>query len=273
VRSGRSSLARGPFGRLYNRSVSTGGPDLFVICKSCGSEVSPYITECPYCGSRLRKRAPKLDREGRVAEKRRRRPPAPSLPRLRSGEIPGIRPESRPYATMALILAGLVGCLIWRTSLLDIHQIEIFGKPGPHWWRLLTAPFVYDNTGYAFATLAAVGLYGWLLERRHGPAAVIALFLVGGVGGLAATAAAYPEPVALGGNGAALALLCAWAAEDLLALRAGEEVEGDLIGTAVIAAVVALMPLAVKDASWIAEGVGAVAGFAFGLPLARLQRR
>ena len=38
------------------------GADLFVICKKCGSEVSPYVTECPYCGTRLRKRAPKLDR-------------------------------------------------------------------------------------------------------------------------------------------------------------------------------------------------------------------
>jgi len=35
-------------------------PDLFVVCKKCGSEVSPYITECPYCGNRLRKRAPKI---------------------------------------------------------------------------------------------------------------------------------------------------------------------------------------------------------------------
>ena len=32
------------------------GADLFVVCKNCGSEVSPYITECPYCGSRLRDR-------------------------------------------------------------------------------------------------------------------------------------------------------------------------------------------------------------------------
>ena len=46
--------------------MSTGDPELFVVCKSCGSEVSPYITECPYCGNRLRKRAPKIDREGRV---------------------------------------------------------------------------------------------------------------------------------------------------------------------------------------------------------------
>ena len=70
--------------------MSTGGPDLFVICKNCQSEVSPYITECPYCGSRLRKRAPKLDREGRPTE-RKRRSPVPSLPPLRRGEIPGIR--------------------------------------------------------------------------------------------------------------------------------------------------------------------------------------
>jgi uncharacterized membrane-anchored protein YhcB (DUF1043 family) len=41
----------------------------------------------------------------------------------------------------------------------------------------------------------------------------------------------------------------------------------------VIAAVVALMPLAVTDASWIADGVGVLAGLAIGLPLARLQTR
>ena len=39
-------------------------PDLFVVCKNCGSEVSPYVTECPYCGQRVRKRAPKIDRSG-----------------------------------------------------------------------------------------------------------------------------------------------------------------------------------------------------------------
>jgi membrane associated rhomboid family serine protease len=253
--------------------VSTGGPDLFVICKSCGSEVSPYITECPYCGNRLRKRAPKLDRDGRVAEKRRRRPPTPSLPRLRSGEIPGIRPDSRPYATLLLLLLGLVGCLLWRTALVDLNDLRVVGKPGADWWRLLTAPFTYDNTGYAFVTLATIALYGWLLERRHGPAPVLGLFLIGAVGGTAATAAAYPVPIVLGGNGAALALLVAWAIPDLLALRAGEEVESDLIGTAAIAAVVALMPLAVRDASWIAGGVGVLAGLVVGFPLARASIR
>ena len=251
--------------------MSTGGPDLFVICKSCGSEVSPYITECPYCGNRLRKRAPKIDRQGRVAEKKRRRPPAPSLPRLRNGEIPGIRAEARPYGTIVLVLLGLAGCLVWRTSALTLVQVGVFGKPGNHWWRIVTAPFIYNNTGYAFVTIGAIALYGTLLERRHGPFPVLLLFVVGGIGGVAAAAAAYPVPVAIGGNGGALALLCAWAAPDLLSLRANREIEGDMLGTAVIGVVVALMPLAVPSASWLATAVGIVAGFAIGLPLAKLR--
>jgi hypothetical protein len=255
--------------------VSAGGPDLFVICKSCGSEVSPYITECPYCGNRLRKRAPKIDRDGRVAEKprRRRRAPTPSLPRLRSDEIPGIRADARPYATLGLVLLGLVGALIWRTSLFSLSDVAIVGKPGSHWWRLLTAGFAYDNSGYAFAVLGTVGLYGWLMEHRLGPLGVIALFTCGTVGGLALTAVSYPFPVALGANGGALALLVAWALPDVLALRAGEEIEGDLLGTAVIGVVVALTPLAWPHASWLADAVGVVVGVGLGWPLTRLAMR
>ena len=250
--------------------MSTGNPDLFVICRSCGSEVSPYITECPYCGNRLRKRAPKLDRHGRVAEKR-RRPPTASLSRLRRGEIPEIRAESRPYTTIVLVLLGLLGCLLWRTSLFSQSQVIIDGKPGSEWWRLITAPFIYNNVGFAFVCLGAIALYGWLLERRHGPLPVLALFAVGAVGGTAATAAVYSVPVVLGGNGAALALLCAWAIPDLMRLRKHEEIDGDLLGTAVIAVVIALMPLVVPYASWVSDAVGILGGFAVGLPVALSQ--
>src|ERR671938_1822075 len=82
------------------------GPDLFVVCKSCGPEVSPYITECPYCGTRLRKRAPKLDRGGVPKPPRTAR--RPSLGRLRPGEIPGIRADRRPYISAALELPPIV---------------------------------------------------------------------------------------------------------------------------------------------------------------------
>jgi membrane associated rhomboid family serine protease len=254
--------------------MSTGGPDLFVICKNCQSEVSPYITECPYCGSRLRKRAPKLDREGRVTE-RKRRAPAPSLPRLRRGEIPGIRPESRPYATIALVLAGFAGTLLWRAALVgSTHAIALWAQYGTHlWWRLLVAPFTYTNTGYAIVALGAIAVYGWLLERRHGPGIVLVLFAIAAVGGAAVTAADSTLPLALGANGGALALLIAWAIPDLLALRAGEDIDGDLLGTAVVAVVVALMPIAAPGASWVSAGVGVVAGILVGLPLALTGER
>src|SRR5829696_5576930 len=89
-------------------------PDLFVVCKKCGSEVSPYITECPYCGTRLRKRAPKIDRRGGEAQpKAQRRMLRPSLEPLRHGEIPGIRgePTGRPVVTIAIVLLSLFGFL------------------------------------------------------------------------------------------------------------------------------------------------------------------
>ncbi len=251
--------------------MSTGNPDLFVICRSCGSEVSPYITECPYCGNRLRKRAPKLDRHGRLAEKR-RRTPAPSLSRLRRGEIPGIRAESHPYVTIGLVVLGLLGCLLWRTSLFSLDQVVIAGNPGQHWWRLVTAPFIYNNIGFAFTALGSIALYGWLLERRHGPLPVLALFAAGAVGGVAATAVIYHDPFVLGANGGALALICAWMIPDLLDLRRGEEIDGDLLGTVLIAAVVAVMPAVVDGASWIADAVGVAAGVIIGLPMALAQR-
>lgn len=248
-----------------------------MICRNCGSEVSPYITECPYCGNRLRKRAPKIDRDGRVSERpRRRRSPTPSLPRLRTGEIPGIRGDTRPYTTAVLVVLGLVGCLLWRTGLFNDSyvQLAIIGRPtASHLWKLATAPFVYNNTGFAFVSLAAIALYGWLLERRHGSFGVVVPAFLGGVGGMALTTAALPNAVALGGNGIALALIVTWALPDVITWRRGEDIDGDLLGTAVFALVVALMPLAVTQASWIADAVGVLAGAAVGWPLAVLEDR
>ena len=59
-------------------------PDLFVVCKNCQAEVSPYVTECPYCGTRLRKRAPKIERPDAHA----RQAAAPRAARRRRAEPP-----------------------------------------------------------------------------------------------------------------------------------------------------------------------------------------
>jgi hypothetical protein len=250
--------------------VSTGGPDLFVVCKNCGSEVSPYITECPYCGTRLRKRAPKLDRNGRIAE-RTRRPLTPSLSRLRRGEIPGIRHEAHPYTTGLIVLLGVAGTLILRTTLLNPFNLVIIGNPGNDWWKPFTAPFVYDNTGYAVLTLLVIAIYGWLMERRHGPVMVVFLVLVGGAGGLGLAGVLNQTSLYMGGNGAALALLCAWVVPDLTLLLRKHDFDGDLLGTGVLAVVIALMPLAEPSASWVADGVGILAGLAIGQLLRRIH--
>jgi len=254
--------------------VTSGGPDLFVICKHCGSEVSPYITECPYCGSRLRKRAPKLDRDGRLAEKRRRRAgrrtPSPSLGPLRRGEIPGIRADGRPYITAALVGASMVLFVLVRADVLNLVDVAIVGKPDGAWWHVLTAPFAYDNSGYAFVALFAIAIFGWLVERRHGPIPAALLFLAGGAGGMAVVAAVETVPLALGGNGAALALLIAWAIPDLLDVRRGRDIDGDLLGAGVFAVVLLLLPVATDWADPLAGATGVVAGAALGYPLARL---
>jgi membrane associated rhomboid family serine protease len=247
-------------------------PDLFVVCKNCGSEVSPYITECPYCGTRLRKRAPKIERDGTVSEpKARKRRSAPRMPRP-SRERRGLSAaiDARPWATLALVLLSLFGYLV--LTVVGRADIAVAGPINGQWWRVVTSPFVYGSVWYELAGVTAIGIYGWLLERRHGPFVVIGLFLLCGAGGVALTAVIDPTPLAIGGNGAALGLLCAWAVPDILARARGEEYDGDLIGTLVIAVVLLLMPLALPEASAITGFAGAAAGMLSGLVLARFGR-
>jgi membrane associated rhomboid family serine protease len=243
------------------------GADLFVVCKACGSEVSPYVTECPYCGSRLRKRAPKLDRGARPRARRLLGGSRPTLGRLRPGELPGIRVDERPYATIAAVLASVGASVAIQTGPVSLADLAIVGRPSGEWWRVVSAPFAYVNTGYALAALLTIAIFGWLLERRHGHVALAAVLLAGGAGGMALAAVAETAPLAAGGNGAALAVLCAWAVPDLIERRRGGETDSDLIGVAVFAGVVALLPLAAREADWVAGLGGAATGLLGGLAL------
>jgi membrane associated rhomboid family serine protease len=245
------------------------GPDLFVVCKSCGSEVSPYITECPYCGTRLRKRAPKLERGGTAKAPRRSRP---RLAPLRRGEIPGIRPDRRPYATILLILASVVVTLLARAGWEQLTAEVVLTDPiDGEWWRLFTSLFIYGSTGYEVAALAAVAIFGILLERRHGWWAPLAVFLIGGGLGMLLAISVDEFTVALGGNGAALALLAAWAMPDILSRRKGREDDADLLGVLAIASLLVLLPVATEDAHALAGLGGGIAGIVMGLGLARLR--
>jgi membrane associated rhomboid family serine protease len=228
-----------------------------------------YVTECPYCGQRVRKRAPKIDRDGEAEPRRRRR--GPSLSRLRRDEIPGLAPEVRPYATIVLIALALGSSLarVGGVSLPDVGAI--LGPIGSEWWRLITYAFVHTNLGALIATLVTTGLFGMLLERRFGPGWVLGIFLVGATAGGALTVGLDVYP-AIGANGAALALLGAWVVDDRLAARRGDDRENDLIGVAVFAAVLLLLPLADEDTSWAAGAGGLAAGVAIGALMSPLKR-
>jgi len=260
--------------------------DLFVVCKQCGSEVSPYITECPYCGHRLRRRAPKLPRENmlqrgrpgplaRLARRGLGRRPVPVLARRRLSRWPGEAALAPPYVTIAIVMLSCAVWVAWRADLVSLDKLWINGPLHGDWWRLLTSQFTYINGLYEFAVLLVVAIFGWLLERRHGHVVVLALFLGAGVTGALAAAAAYPQPVVLGANAAALALLAAWVVPDLLAARAGTYYEGDLLGAGAMAAVLLAVPFALRrpEASWLAGVTGCAMGLVLGFGLQRLEPR
>jgi hypothetical protein len=261
------------------------GADLFVVCKRCGSEVSSYITECPYCGNRLRRRAPKLPREhGPRTAARRARLPAPSLGRLRRGEIEGVRGDSPPYATLALVAASAVLWVLTSGGYVSLGRLVIVGPLHGEWWKLLTAQFAYlqgfTPGVYALAVVGAVGLYGWLLERRHGPFAVLVTFFGAGATGALAALAAYPLPVLGGANAGALGLLAAWSMPDLQAASARRYYDGDLLGTAVVAVVLLALPLVLPSfgplhwgASWLAGVAGGAVGLVLGYGLHSTRAR
>jgi membrane associated rhomboid family serine protease len=248
------------------------GPDLFVVCKKCGSEVSPYITECPYCGTRLRKRAPKLERGG--VGKERKSPKRSTLSRLKPGEIPGIRAERRPYATILLVLSSIVVTLGWNAGLWSYEQLALTSTTTDEYYRTVTTLFIYRGTGYEVIALGAVFLFGWLLERRHGPWAPLLVFLAcGAAGNFLAIAGDDVGLATLGANGAALGLLAAWSMRDVLGRRRSIEDDSDLLGALAIAAILILLPLASEDASALAGLGGGVAGVILGVLLARLPER
>ena len=146
--------------------------------------------------------------------------------------------------------------ILFNAGLFNLADFALGAGVTDEYWRTVTTLFVYTQNGYEIAVLAAVFLFGWLLERRHGPlGARCFVFFVGGAGGMFLAIAGGDADLALGANGAALALLGAWAVRDLLGRRRGEEDDSDMLGVLAIAVVLVLLPLASEEASALA-GIG-----------------
>jgi membrane associated rhomboid family serine protease len=241
--------------------------ELSVICKNCGSEVSPYVTECPYCGARLRKRAPKLERRGdgleaREPRKRRRRRP-------RLGGAGFAVAAERPYATIAVILVSALLLVLQKATGNALGSFGGLVIPFQEdWWRYLTAPFAYVDVGFLFVVAVALAIFGTGVERRLGTMRTAVLLVAcGTLGTIAAQAAASPDPITIvaGGNGVALGALAAW----FVIRRA--EVQGeigedlDVVGVAVCAVALILLPLFAPTADWVAGLAGGFVGALAGL--------
>jgi membrane associated rhomboid family serine protease len=244
-----------------------GSPELSVVCKNCGEEVSPYVTECPYCGTRLRKRAPKLERVGdevRLQEDRRGRRRRKAAER-RASRV-SVDLSTRPTATVLVVAASAIVLVVDRASNLNVHDLgAIIGPVGDQWWRYFAAPFVYDNVGYLFACGLAIAIFMPAVERRLGtlPVALLAI-ACGALGMLAAdgldSIVGDGIPLAAGGNGIALGMLAAWFVLRRAERRADPTEEYDVIAVAVAAAVLLCLPLVDDYASVWAGLAGAAVG-------------
>jgi membrane associated rhomboid family serine protease len=248
--------------------------ELSVICKNCGSEVSPYVTECPYCGARLRKRAPKLERrgDGLEAQPRRRRRRRRLLPRRSPVSIS----LDRPYATLAVILGSAILLLIQKLSGNPLSTyggllVPIQGD----WWRYLTAPFAYVDVGYLFVVAVGLAIFGTGVERRLGtPPTAVLLFACGALGMLAAGGVASAQgdiTVIAGGNGMALGAVAAWFALRRAEAHGAIDEEYDWIGVAVAAVVLIALPIFAPTADLVAGLVGGAVGGLAGVAASALH--
>lgn len=255
-------------------------PELSVVCRSCGSEVSPYVTECPYCGHRLRKRAPQLEREGdelraRESRKDKRRRLRSERAAERTGRTRSIDLDDRPVATMATLLIGAILIVLGQAVPLDLSEVGgIVGPVGSDAWRYVTAPFAYQDVGAFIVCAIAIGVFGSSVEERLGTLATVVLILATGTLGMLAAGAAEAGGlteilVAAGGNGVALGLLGAW----LMLWRAEAKTHFseplDAIGVGVAAVVLLLLPLVEVTADPVAGLAGGLVGLGMGTLAAR----
>jgi membrane associated rhomboid family serine protease len=170
------------------------------------------------------------------------------------------------------VAVGALAWVAWHAEPEVFLEGAIVGPLRGDWWRLFSFSFSYINGLYAFVAIVAVAIFGWLIELRHGPLAVLAVFFAAAVSGALVALAVYPLPVLTGANAAALGLLAAWTVPDVLALRSGSYYEGDLLGAGALAALLLAIPFGftVPEASWLAGVTGLAVGALAGVGLDRL---
>lgn len=289
-----------------------GAAELFTVCRSCGQQVSSFVTECPYCGTRLRQRAPRLDRKDGDLEallrapaaepdrtlqpvdedddvvvplKARRRPLSargtrrttprrPTTARVpKRGRLAGLGADGRPWVTIAIVVLSMISLPL--QGFVDPNDLAYYdGAPA---WRPFTAALTYltGSTWHALAVLGTLGIFGWLWERRAGllgGLVVLVAFLVAGVGGVVADQALDANAASTGAAGAAVALATTWIVTEIRARARKESVDGDLAGAVVLLLVPVATTIITPAAAPAGLAIGVLLGGVLGLALDAARR-
>lgn len=257
--------------------------ELFVICSNCSSEVSPYVTECPYCGQRLRKRAPDIkkakkqeEKQARKEEKRASRKREKIRAQYEGGGTAAyLYSPAQPRMTIALVLVAIVASLFARSGFSEIssfmtEELTYYEGGGTDIWTLVTAPFLQYWFGYGFVCLGVFAMFGSGIERRFGWWAVLLVWLIGGAFGILAEGLLVSVPNSFGAYGAAACAFVTWT----IVVMAQEDLrDQDTLGLCAVAAVMCALPLATESASaWTLIG-GIVAGGICGAVLSRVNAK
>ena len=177
-----AGLERLPAGGYPRMTMSE--TELSVICKNCGSEVSPYVTECPYCGTACASGRRSWNAAATASRRSRRRRRRPRLPR-RAPHSAAPSSAFRPYATLAAILGSAALLLVQKAT---GDPLGTFGGLIVPLRRrvvaLLTAPFAYLDVGYLFVVAVGLAIFGTGLERRLGTAPTALLLVACGALGM-----------------------------------------------------------------------------------------
>ena len=239
-----------------------------VVCPSCSSEVSPYVTECPYCGKRVQKRAPKLGSAEPKKKKKRKRPERKTrsgMPRIELG-------DNRLLAVPALIIGSAALSVLVRTGVVNASSVAVIGHLNGDWVKLLTAPFVNSNIAYGFVVLVAFALFGSRIEQRFsaGSLVVIVMWLLSGALG-AWLSAETVISLAAGALAPATAVTVACGMSAVEARR--DDGDTDIVGPGVVLAVLVLMPPLVAGATWMEVFAGLIVGIGAGSSIVMADRR
>jgi len=181
---------------------------------------------------------------------------------------------------IAAVLLPALLVLVQRAGNIYIYDLgAIIGAVDGEWWRYAAAPFVYPDVPYLFVTSIGIVIFGSAVEKRLGtPATVVLMIACGALGMLAADgiegalAGEGDLLLAAGGNGVALGLLAAWSVIKASELRARPDEDTDLIGVAVVAAVLIMLPLVEDFANVFAGLGGAAVGAVCGLVVSFARR-